>query len=383
MPEGFVINFAKRVEAMSRRCGSSGITVSQSFVSLCKAAGYPIQLSDPLVGDAKGFESPEPIYEIIGQDIFPERDEDGKCIESIPNAYIIQMAFKRDPERTRWIWELAIGTLFWQGYKSLASWKKGRDLAVEAARMVRDPSRFYFEAGRFAHKLGWNPDSRVHNRENLLESIAYYHAALNDRKMQWAASDLTIVHMRFLEEHGKWREKPTQAEIFMHLELAKQTSDLLVKNFPGHYYSYFLRSICCSQLATFCNKLTLRTREALDIDTKKVAALIQIAERDLETLILLNSSVRLLPGMAEVHLEIAKGNVETASKALNDIKSEFRVKVKDYESTFLQKGVFAPGFRVPPASSFRSRFDSIQKAINKARTLRETSASHDKGAECN
>jgi hypothetical protein len=56
-PEGFAINFGKRVESMSRFGCSSGIALSQSFVNLCKRAGFSLFLSNPLLGETKGFEA--------------------------------------------------------------------------------------------------------------------------------------------------------------------------------------------------------------------------------------------------------------------------------------------------------------------------------------
>jgi hypothetical protein len=58
-------------------------------------------LSNPLLGETKGFKTREPIYELLGQEVVPENE---LHIEALVNGEDrIRNAFRRDPERTSWL----------------------------------------------------------------------------------------------------------------------------------------------------------------------------------------------------------------------------------------------------------------------------------------
>ena len=127
-PEGFSINFAKRVESASRH-GSTGLAISQSFLSLCRRCGIPIHVGRPLSGvETKGFEQREPIYEMEGQDVLLDVSWARKRRSF---REIVMPAFQRDPGRARWLLELAIEEDFRPvGIRAPWRWHSPRSLSI-------------------------------------------------------------------------------------------------------------------------------------------------------------------------------------------------------------------------------------------------------------
>jgi hypothetical protein len=368
-PEGFAINFGKRVESMSRFGSSSGIALSQSFVNLCKTAGFSLFLSNPLVGETKGFDTREPIYELLGQELVPDGDIDVKTL--VAGQRRIQTAFRRDPERTRWLMEMLVEAMFKGGYgDDRRLWSEGRSLSLEAAQIVQKPAKFYFDAGRFAHKVGWHHGPDAPLEDDLQSAIAYHRAALTDPAMQWAASDLAIVHTRFaapyIEFDERWLKKPSPQSVSRHLEEARELGDKLVRRYPDHYYSYYVRAITWSLWIQWVRLDGGSTTSTQDGKSKIPHDLVQV-ERDLESMRLLNDKPMYLYYCAKAELGIAHQDVSNAQQALEKAREEVQKNETDeaYIAGFLQKGVMVPGLRPPPRSSFNGRFAVTEKKLQK------------------
>jgi class 3 adenylate cyclase len=374
-PEGFAINFGKRVESMSRFGCSSGIALSQSFVNLCKKAGFSLFLSKALDGEAKGFETREPIYELLGQELVPDAELDIKRRDIrrlVVARHRIEKAFYRDPERTRWLMEMLIEAMFTGGYEpgKQQRWSEGLRLALDAAKIVQKPAKFYFDAGRFAHKVGWHHGKDAPLEENLQSAIAYHRAALTDPEMQWAASDLAIVQTRFaapyIEYDSRWKPKPSLQSVSHHLEEAMELGDTLVKHYPGHYYSYYIRAIT-SSLWIQSLQMSDGLPDSPSANVNDLSRDLEEVERDLESMRLLNDRPMYLYYCAKAELEIARrdaleaqGALDKARAAIESIESE-----EAYVAGFLQRGVMVPGLRPPPKSSFQNRFKVTQTKLNK------------------
>lgn len=369
-PEGFAINFGKRVESMSRFGHSSGIALSQSFVNLCKTAGFSLFLSNPLVGETKGFETREPIYELLGQELIPQGLQDIKAL--VKGRGFIQTAFRRDPERMRWMMEMLVEAMFKGGYneRDKELWQEGRELSLEAAQIVQKPAKFYFDAGRFAHKVGWHHGSDSPIEDELQSAIAYHRAALTDPSMQWAASDLAIVHTRFaapyIEYDTRWKRKPSPESVSHHLEEACELGNKLVKRYPDHYYSYYVRAITSSVWIQWIRIAESHPSNPRGIDERVSKDLVQV-ERDLESMRLLNDKPMYLYYCVKAELAIAQENPELAHKALDCARQAVeRIEEEEeelYLAGFLQKGVMVPSLRPPPRRSFHGRFAVTEKKI--------------------
>jgi class 3 adenylate cyclase len=372
-PEGFAINFGKRVESMSRFGSSSGIALSQSFVNLCKKAGFSLFLSNPLQGETKGFETREPIYELLGQELVPDAELDIKRrdIRRLVGARRrIEKAFSRDPERTRWLMEMLVEAMFTGGYDREQRWSDGLRLALDAAEIVQKPAKFYFDAGRFAHKVGWHHMSSDLCEDKLLSAIAYHRAALTDPEMQWAASDLAIVHSRFaapyIEFDNRWERKPSHQSVSHHLQEARDLGDTLVKHYPGHYYSYYIRAIT-SSLWIQSLQMTENLPASGSASVNELSSDLEKVEVDLESMRLLNDRPMYLYYCAKAEFEIARQDVSRAQDALDKARAaiESTESEEDYVAGFLQKGVMVPGLRPPPRSSFQNRFKVTQTKLDK------------------
>jgi class 3 adenylate cyclase len=377
-PEGFAINFGKRVESMSRFGCSSGIALSQSFVNLCKEAGFSLFLSNPLVGETKGFETREPIYELLGQELVPDAELDIKRrdIRRLAGARgRIENAFYRDPERTRWLLEMLVEAMFTGGYDREGRWSDGLRLALNAAEIVQKPAKFYFDAGRFAHKVGWHHGGDAPCEDKLLSAIAYHRTALADPDMQWAASDLAIVHTRFaapyIEYDQRWQSKPTPQSVSHHLDEAKKMGTTLVEHYPNHYYSYYIRAITWSLRIQWllhpesAPSLPLGAESSRDPEVFEHE--FEQVERDLKSMRLLNDRPLYLYHCAEAEMEIARQDLPMAWEALEKAKEalERTESEEAYVAGFLQKGVMVPGLRPPPRSSFQKRFNVTQAKLDK------------------
>jgi len=223
-PEGFAINFGKRVETASRAGNSSEMAVSQSFLSACSESGIPLRASHPLPIEAKGFERAEPVFEITGQD----------AITSLPQLDLLQPApllnaYRHDPDKTRWLLDLYL-------YRKLGSglsreYSAALELATQAMIIRHDPGLSHW-AGRFAHRI-----------DDFQYAIACYEQAMHDPAYVWANLDKATSLWRRATVHGLGRTESTKDAIATDCYNAWRSCNEVIRFAPRHFFAYNLRAL--------------------------------------------------------------------------------------------------------------------------------------------
>jgi class 3 adenylate cyclase len=358
-PEGFSINFAKRVESASRNGRSSGIILSQSMLALSKRLGLLITVGPPLSSDAKGFETAELMYELEAQDFeLPDfqrlatRLNSGSthCLRAL--CSLIAEAFQRDPVRMNWVVRSLLEYLFQQGSES---WETGKTLAEAALNSAASAEWYQFELGRFCHKLGWsaqNPGN--YNRPLLDEAIVHLRAARKGSAVPWATGELAMIHLRLFEFEKANREQ--------YLRTAQDFAAEFVREAPDHYYSYFLNALICGVSALedrdqLRRGTIFKEREQLNERCKN---LIDLAKQQLAFARILNQKPIYLE-FAQVTICDALGDFEDGDKCVmrieqwlskEDTRTDNPVLAPD---EFSQSGVCMPNSRPPRLKSFQNR----------------------------
>lgn len=148
-PEGFAINFAKRVESASRLGHSSGIILSQSMLALCRRAKLSIEVGNPMSIDVKGVEMREAMYELKWQAFYVP--DFNRLATRLPGAQqdisllcrMIKLAFRSDPPRLRFILESLLTYLLQRDEPELRT--LGMETALDASKSEPDIQKWVEE----------------------------------------------------------------------------------------------------------------------------------------------------------------------------------------------------------------------------------------------
>ena len=256
VPEGFSINFAKRVEGSSRKGNHSGIAMSQSFYGVCRSAGLPVFIGKPLIAETKGFEQREPIFELIGQSVLTEYadltgddDPNGKTIDKVP---LIRKAFARDPEKTIMLLELAIDVLFRKGNHN-----KVIELAEDTSRFIANPFSLLYRAARSYHRSA-KEQVDPKDQERFVERalLLFRQTAAGEPDLVWADLD---------QAAGYWKKGISAVgdECGKQLDIAKTILENFLARQPRHFYAYNLLALVKAQRARSDPGLPFKERTRL------------------------------------------------------------------------------------------------------------------------
>jgi len=334
--EGFAINFAKRVEGVSRSGNTSAIALSQSFYSICRNAGLPVFIGHALSGDTKGFEEREPIFELVGQSVLTEQSdligEDNDANDR--NLELIKKAFARDPEKTLLILELVIDIIFRKGGND--NYEVIIQLADEAAKFITNPFMLLYRAARAYHRKG--------DFERAMR--LFKQAAFGEPSLVWAHLDLAAGHWK----RGLSTEL-TQTQQIEELNVALGILNDFIHRQPRHFYAYTLLAL-------------VKAHKGL------VAPLLEI---DKELLLTeagdsLKNAQALNPIPMYLYLGI-EGIIKDAKKDSIGAKESFQQAIKNLNDVrdgehippehFYQTGFAVPGFEPPRASELIKTWERL------------------------
>lgn len=341
VPEGFAVNFAKRVEGLSRNGKTTGIALSQSFYSVCRNEGLPIFIGHPLPGEARGFEQREVIYELTGQSVLREQKE---LIGETPglknNIELLDKALSRDPENTLLLIELAIDILFSRG--GTEEYNYTLSLAEKASKVVDNPFPLLYRMARTYHRQEEFIDAK-----RLLEQVKD-----GEPSLSWAQLDLAGIHWQ-LGERPKNVDESFDEYNNRRLEEYNNGIRVLydfISTQPRHFYAYNLLALLQSR------------KSILNIMPSDRNRLIAEAKKSLKTARDLNKKPEYWYKGTEGYILKAEGNKNGADScfmhAINIVNSFNGCLPVEH---FFQSGYAVPAFVPPRPSKLIEQWDKALK----------------------
>jgi class 3 adenylate cyclase/tetratricopeptide (TPR) repeat protein len=362
VPEGFAINFAKRVETASRLGRASGIAVSQSFYGLCRQSGFPILVGDALGAEAKGFDHHEPVYEVVAQDVV--RSHEPFAADGV--TALLEKAFSLDPERTLWLAELAIETLFARDEDD--AYRIASALAKATAGATRDDERLVYRLAKCEQRLGTNgldihhPNYPDELEKGLESALLCFRHALAHRFLVWANIDLAAAYWR--RGTARAARGGQQGLAAADFRAAIGHCERVIDAHPRHFSAYNLRALVLAELCRVAASSHVVTLSAAE------SRLLELARMDLERAQLLNDAAEYMYAGTHAYVEWAAGDAESARKWLRQARAALD-KAAPLDDHLPLDDFYVPGYVVlcmqpPRPSQLRRRWEALEREIDAA-----------------
>ena len=312
------INFGKRVESASRLSRRIGISFSQSFLTLCVEHGVPIVYGDRLESDPKGFEYPQPIFDLKQQYVLQASASLSSNLERI---HLLYETLYHDPNRVEIYYSLAIESIIHK-----ASNLKNNDLfspkdlftqAVNYSQypigVSDNPEYFHWLKAISLYRRASTQDDST-KKKDIDEAILYYKRA--SQKIAWAYLDLAAAYL--------YRPNPGVEKI-KDLKHARDLLSGLIQQDPLLFHAYNVRALVNAELA----------KQIQGHDDRK-GKLLDQALTDLTTAKGLNPQPMYMYLGTEATIEKARGGL----KRNNLVQSHERVlNLTDYAEDELRKAI--------------------------------------------
>ena len=236
------INFGKRVESASRLSRRIGISFSQSFLTLCVEHGVPIVYGDRLESESKGFEYPQPIFDLKQQYVLQTSVSLSNNPEKI---HLLYETLYHDPNRVEIYYSLAIESIIHKASnpKNNDSFSP-KDLFTQAVNysqypigVLDNPEYFHWLKAISLYRRASTQDDST-KKKDIDEAILYYERA--SQKIAWAYLDLAAAYL--------YRPN-SDAEKIKDLKHARDLLSGLIQKDPLLFHAYNVRALVNAELA--------------------------------------------------------------------------------------------------------------------------------------
>jgi hypothetical protein len=358
------INFGKRVESASRLSRRIGISFSQSFLTLCVEHGVPIVYGDRLESEAKGFEYPQPIFDLKQQYVL----QTSASLSSHPEKmHLLYDNLYHDPNRAEIYYSLAIESII----QKASGLKKNeldfqKDLFTQAVNysqypigVLDNPEYFHWLKAISLYRRASTQDASA-KKKDIDESILYYQRA--SQKIAWAYLDLAAAYL-YRPNLG--------VEKIKDLKYARDLLSGLIQQDPLLFHAYNVRALVNAELAKQIQgnddrKEKLLDQALVDLNVAKglnpqpmymylgTEATIEKVRGRLKKNNLDQSHARVLDltDYAENELRRAVGENQRLRGATEDV-------IPDYH--FWRSGFTDPPYHPPRPISLRNAWDKLRK----------------------
>jgi class 3 adenylate cyclase len=235
---GSSINFGKRVETASRLSKGIGIAISQSFYTLCVEYGVPVVCGERLESAPKGFEYPQPVFDLKQQYAMLSSPSLSGGVEKIG---LLHEALYHDPNRIQAYYSLAIESLI-----DVASFSKNREWFDQAVKysqyplgVLDNPEYFHWLMAIALYRRA-STQSAEAKKQDIETSILHYERA--SQKIAWAYLDLAAAY---------WTRSGMEIIIEKKIEDLQHARDLLsglIQKDPLLFHAYNVRALVSAEL---------------------------------------------------------------------------------------------------------------------------------------
>jgi class 3 adenylate cyclase len=290
---GSSINFGKRVESASRLSKGIGIAISQSFYTLCVEYGVPVVCGEKLESSPKGFEYPQPVFDLRQQYAMLTSPSLSGGLGKIS---LLHEALFHDPNRIQTYYSLAIESLI-----DVASFSKNREWFDQAVKysqyplgVLDNPEYFHWLMAIALYRRA-STQSADAKRQDIETSILHYERA--SQKIAWAYLDLAAAY---------WTRSGLETIPLKKIEDLKHAQELLsglIQKDPLLFHAYNVRALVSAEL---CKQLQIQGNN----DGEK---LLEHALADISTARRLNSQPEYMYLGTEATIEKARSKLNNGN----------------------------------------------------------------------
>lgn len=250
---GSAMNFGKRVEAASRLSRGIGISISESFFALCVEHGVPLICGEQLESEPKGFEYPQPIFDLKQQYVLQSSDA---LTDNPEGIHLLYDTLHHNPNRVEIFYSLAIESIIAE-----ASERKDMDLFTQAVNysqypigVLDSPEYFHWLKAISLYRRATLQDGFL-KKQDMDEAILHYERA--SQKLAWAYLDLAAAYLY----------RPTLGnEKIGDLKHARYLLTQLTQKDPLLFHAYNVRALVIAKLSEQIDgKRGVRRESLLDL----------------------------------------------------------------------------------------------------------------------
>ncbi len=384
IPLSSSINFGKRVEAASRLSQGIAISISQSFYALCIENGVPIIVGEKLHAEPKGFEYPQPVYDLKNQYALLTNSKLSK--EPSEKIDLLKDALYYDPNRVVIFYAMVI-----ENFINRASLNDDNDdekekdynSAVQYATyplgIVENPAYFHWLLAISTYRRSSLKKDDNSMRSDINLSILHYKQAAN--QLSWAALDLAYAYLRraYLPDSGPENRKKD-------LQTSYQLLSKLIEKDPLLFHAYNVRALVISEINTNEYNKDNPSIEQASADLAKAKLL-----NDVPEYLYFGTEAKVEFAKAKVDNELAKAKVglansshiqpnhrrETINNLVANAKGKLNLAIEDnkrYQAGhngeipnyhFWRPGFTDPPYHPPRPASLIDSWDKLLKELNK------------------
>ncbi|MEI7847119.1 MAG: hypothetical protein WCK35_15070 [Chloroflexota bacterium] len=250
------INFGKRVESASRLSRRIGISFSQSFLTLCVEHGVPIVRGERLESETKGFEYPQPIFDLRQQYVLQTSASLSNNLEKIHHLY---ENLYHDPNRVEIYYSLAIENIIHKATRKDTDLISQKFLYTQAVNYSKypigvsdNPEYFHWLKAILLYRRASTQDA-ITKKIDIDEAILYYERA--SQKIAWAYLDLAAAYLY----------RPSLGvEKIKDLNHARDLLSGLIQQDPLLFHAYNVRALVNAELTKQIQASDNRKEKLLD-----------------------------------------------------------------------------------------------------------------------